>query len=515
MEKNQISRSAHTVSMLPRLAAIAATATVVSLCGCVAGPDYRRPDAPAVNGYARQPLPDQTAAADVAGGNAQRFVQGMDIPGQWWQLFHSQPLNAVIEEALRANPDLQSAQAALRVAQENAYAQRGAYYPNVNANLSPSRQKTSEILSPTLASNETLFNLHTAQLQISYTLDAFGGVRRQVESTQAQAEAQRFQLEATYLTLTSNVVAAVVLESSLRAQIAATEDIVRIGSEVLDLMQKQYGLGAIAMADIVAQRATLAQAQATLSPLRKQLAQQRNLLAALIGRFPSEELEQKFELSALELPQEIPVSLPSRLVEQRPDVQAAAAQLHAATAQVGVAAANMLPQISLNANVGSSATDFSQLFTTGNGFWSLIGNLTQPVFAGGSLLHKKRAAEAGLEQAAADYRSTVIKAFQNVADSLRALQYDAETLKAQVDAERAAAESLDIARNSLKLGATSYLSLLNAEQSYRQAVINRVQGQSNRYADTAALFQALGGGWWNRSDTALRVEAASEENRPR
>jgi NodT family efflux transporter outer membrane factor (OMF) lipoprotein len=267
-------------------------------------------------------------------------------------------------------------------------------------------------------------------------------------------------------------------------------------------LRAQYTLGAIAMADVVAQEATLAQAELTLPSLQKQLAQQRDLVAALAGRFPIGEPDEKFELSTLELPQDLPLSLPSKLVEQRPDVRSAEAQLHAASAQVGVAIANQLPQITLSASGGTTATQISQLFTSGTGFWSLAGALTQPLFDGGTLLHRKRAADAALEQAAAQYRSTVITAFQNVADVLHALHYDAAALNASLRAERAAAAGLDIAGQALQLGSISYLSLLNAEQAYQQTVIALAQARANRYADTAALFQALGGGWWNRGDVA-------------
>jgi len=253
---------------------------------------------------------------------------------------------------------------------------------------------------------------------------------------------------------------------------------------------------------VVAQEATLAQAQATLPGLRKQLAQQRDLLARLAGRFPSEEPAARFELSSLQLPQELPVSLPSKLVEQRPDVRSAEAQLHGASAQVGVALVNMLPQITLSATSGTTATEIGQLFSPGTVFWSVGASLTQTLLAGGTLLHRKRAAEAALDQVGAQYRSTVLTAFQNVADTLRALQYDADAVKAQAAAEHAAGESLELARQALQLGSISYLSLLNAEQTYQQALINLAQAQGNRYADTAALFQALGGGWWNRADIA-------------
>jgi NodT family efflux transporter outer membrane factor (OMF) lipoprotein len=471
------------------------------VAGCTVGPDFRRPEAPKVSGYTPEPLSTRTASADVPGGEAQRLVPGQDVAKQWWTLFHSPELNALIEEALRSNPDMQAAQAALRQAMELVYAQIGSYYPSVQAGLAASRQKNPVgTLAPTLSSGEPLFNLYTAQVGVSYTLDAFGGSRRQVESLKAQAEFQRFQLEATYLTLTSNVVVAAVQEASLRAQIAATEQVIKIETEVVAIFRRQYELGAIAMADVVAQQATLAQLQATLPALQKQLAQQRDLISRLAGRFPSEEPAQRFELAALQLPQELPVSLPSKLIEQRPDVRASEAQLHAASAQLGVAIANMFPQITLSADAGGTATQIGQLFNPGNVFWSLGGSLTQTLFDGGTLLHRRRAADAALDQAGAQYRSTVLTAFQNVTDTLRALQYDADAVKAQVAAEHAAGESLAIARKALALGSISYLSLLNAEQTYQQTLISLVQAKANRYSDTAALFQALGGGWWNRSD---------------
>ena len=475
------------------------------LAGCAVGPDFQRPVAPNVDRYTPQPLPGQMASVAVKGGEAQRFVQDMDIPGQWWTLFHSKPLNDLIAQALKANPDTGAAQAALRVAWENVHAQQGAFFPSVEANFNPTRQQVSSQLASPLASGSNIFSLHTAQVSVSYVPDVFGGNRRQVESLKAQADSQRFQLEATYLTLTSNIVAAAIQEAAFRGQIAATKRIIEIQSRLLELLQRQYALGQVAVLDVAAQEAALAQVQATLPPLEKQLAQQRDLLARLVGRFPNETLDGEFELSSLQLPQELPVSLPSKLVAQRPDVRSAEEQLHSASAEIGVSIANRLPNISLSANAGSSATAINQLFTSGTGFWALAGNLTQPIFQGGTLLHRQRAAEAAYDQAAAQYRSVVLTAFQNVADTLHAIRYDADALKAAVAAERAADKSLSIARRQLELGDISYLAILNSEQTYQQAMINLVQALANRYADTAALFQALGGGWWNRSDVAAGI----------
>jgi len=472
------------------------------LTACAVGPDFEPPAAPEVSAYTSQLLPEQTSAADMKGGEAQRFVRGLDIPGQWWTLFHSAALNSLVEQALENNPTLPAAEAALRQAWENVYAAQGAFFPTAVVSYSPSRNKTATGVTFTAASSgPPFFTLHTAQVVVTYAPDVFGGTRRQVESLMATAEFQRYQLEAAYLTLTSNVVAAAVQEASLRGQIAATEEIIKIQTGSLDILRKQLELGQVAGADVAAVEATLAQAQATLPPLQKQLAVQRDLLTALIGRLPSQEPAEKFELASLQLPQDLPVSLPSKLVDQRPDVRSAEAQLHAASASIGVAIAAQLPQFTLTANAGTASNLISQFITTpGTAFWSVAGNVAQTVFDAGTLLHKKRAADAAFDQAAEMYRSTVITAFQNVADSLHALQSDAETLKAAYAAERAASKSLEIARRQLQLGAIGYLGLLTAENTYDTALLALVQAQAARFADTAALFQASGGGWWNRTD---------------
>jgi NodT family efflux transporter outer membrane factor (OMF) lipoprotein len=269
---------------------------------------------------------------------------------------------------------------------------------------------------------------------------------------------------------------------------------------MLKIIREQYSKGYASELDVAAQEAQLAQVVATMPPMMKQLAQLRDLLAALAGGFPNQDLPEKFELSSLQLPQELPLSLPSKLVEQRPDVRQAEENLHAASAQIGIAIANRLPSIALTADAGSSPTSFSKMFSQGNGFWDLTAGIAQPIFNAGTLRHRQRAAQAAFTQAAEQYRSTVLTAFQNVADTLHALQQDADALKAAADAKKAASITLDLARKRYQAGYASYLALLSAEQAYQLAVINLVQAQANRYADTAALFQALGGGWWNRPD---------------
>jgi NodT family efflux transporter outer membrane factor (OMF) lipoprotein len=477
-------------------------AVLVALSGCMVGPDFHRPAAPSVAGYLPGSLPAQTAAATGSAGAAQAFGLGADVPGQWWTLYNSPALNALVEQALKANPDLASAQAALRSAREAYYAQKGALWPTVGASYNFTRQKTSNTLAPVLNSNQDLYSLHTAQVTVDYTPDVFGGIRRQTESTRAQAESQRFQTEATYLTLTTNVVAAAIQEASLLEQIKATRDSIAETREVLAVMRRQLALGEIARADVAAQETAEAQAELALPPLEKQLGQQEDLLADLTGRFPSEAGMQSLDLGAVALPRDLPLSLPSKLVEQRPDIRAAEANLNVASALVGVAIANRLPNFTLEANAGGQSTNIGQLFSNGNDFWSLAGTVAQPIFDGGALLHKQREARANFDQAKAQYHSTVLSAFQNVADSLQALLADARQLQAAETADQTAAESIAIAKKQLALGQVSGLVVLNAEQAWQQARIARAQAAAARLADTAALFQSLGGGWWNRTETA-------------
>ena len=472
---------------------------VLLIAGCEVGPNFEHPAAPADAGYTPEQPANPVATAEIKSGVAQQFDVGRDIQGEWWTLFHSEPLDRLVQRALQANPNVDAAQAALRQARENAYAGEGALFPTASASFQPERTRISgaEFGEPKLA--ET-FSLVTGQLSVSYVLDVWGGTRRQIESLKAQAEYQRFELEATYLTLSSNVVAAAVNEASLRGQIAATEQIIKTDADQLELVRKQLAIGSASRADLLQQQATLAQSRATLPPLRKQLAQQRDQLAALVGGFPNQAVGASFDLASLQLPIDLPVSLPSRLVEQRPDIRAAEAQFHAASANLGVAIANQLPQFNITGSLGTQAEGFTNLFTPVTGIWSIAGGITQTLFDAGTLLHKKRAAAAALDQAAAQYRGTVITAFQNVADALRALQYDADTLHEQAAAEKAAADSFALARVQYQAGALSYLNLLNADRTWQQARLSLVQAEAARFADTAALFQALGGGWWHRSD---------------
>jgi NodT family efflux transporter outer membrane factor (OMF) lipoprotein len=474
---------------------------LLALSACAVGPDFVAPPAPPGAGYTPEGQLAATMSADVEGGAAQKFETGRDIPGEWWRVFHSKALDGLIAEALSANPSLQQAQAALWQAKENVYAAEGKLMPQLDANGSATREQ----FSPAEfggAGAPFIFNLFQTTVNVSFAPDVFGGQRRTIEATAAQADYQRFQLEATYLTLTSNVVTAAVQEASLRGQIDATLDIIKAETEQLDVVHHQFDAGAAAKTDVLTQQSEVATEQATLPPLQKQLEQQHHVLLALLGRFPNQARNDRLTLASFHLPTDLPLSLPSQLIEQRPDIRAAEAQLHQASAQIGVAIANRLPQFTLTGDYGSAATATSALFTPGALIWTAAASGTQPLFHGFSLLHAQRAAEAGYDMAQAQYRATVLAAVQNVADALRALQLDAATLRVQRVALHAAFDTLDLARGQYRLGAITYITLLNAQRSYQQARLAVVQAEAARFSDTAALFQALGGGWWNRADVA-------------
>jgi NodT family efflux transporter outer membrane factor (OMF) lipoprotein len=486
-----------------RVLSLAAALAWLPLGGCAVGPDFKKPAVPQVSNYTAKPLSTTVAASNVEGGEAQRFTSGADISGDWWTLFHSQPLNDLIAESLASNHDLKAAQAALTVARENTLARRGAYYPQLSGSFSASRNQDPQgALAPVPSTNASLYNLFTPQLSISYVPDVFGLNRRTVESLAAQEQGVRYQMIAATITLSTNVAAAAIQVGSLETQVEATRQLIAINTDMLKIVQEQFNRGYASKLDLAAQQSQLAQTTAALPPLLKQLAQQRDLLAVLVGRFPNQAPADKFALADLQLPQDLPLSLPSVLVAQRPDVLQAEANMHAANAQIGVAIANRLPNITLTADAGSTALAIGQLFGPGTGFWHLGAALAAPIFDGGTLLHQERGARAAYTQAAEQYRSTVLTAFQNVADTLTALEQDAEGLKAAANATDAAKITLELSQRQYKDGYASYLSLLSAEQAYQQTRINLVQAQANRYADTAALFQALGGGWWHRADLA-------------
>ncbi|MGA8649033.1 MAG: efflux transporter outer membrane subunit [Xanthobacteraceae bacterium] len=472
------------------------------LASCAVGPDFFHPAAPETSRYTKEPLTPRTSSTDAPTGQPQHFIEGRDIPQEWWLLFRSPALNALVERALKNNPSLQQAIATLRASKEAVYAQQGHYLPLVQANFIPERQQSAAALSAPLSTGVApqTFSLYTAQVLVSYSFDVWGLNRRTVESLQALADNQRFQVEAAYLTLASNVAVAAITEASLRGQIEAALEIIAINKKMLDILRKQLQTGYANRNDVALQEAALAQVEATLPPLRKALQQNRDLLAALTGAYASEDPRETFKLADLKLPIDLPISVPSQMIEQRPDVRAAQETLHAASAGVGIATANMLPTFTITGNPGYVSTMLAGLINPANGFWIIAGNATQTLFDGGILLHDLRGARATYDAAAWGYQSTVVGAVQNVADSLRALQNDADSLKAARDFERAAKISLDLAQQQMQTGYANILILLTAQQTYLQAKTQVVQARAARLSDTAALYQALGGGWWNRME---------------
>jgi len=468
------------------------------LTSCAVGPNYKRPVNQLPQTYTTKSLGAKTITTHTKLGEAQSFVANKELPAQWWELFHSRSLNDLIMASLEHNPTVKAAQEALFTSLENAYAQKGALFPFVGASFAPTTQKIAGILTSVLLNNEYQYSLYTGQVFVSYTPDVFGGTRRQLESLKAQAAYQRFQLEATYLTLTSNVVNAAVQEAALYEQIAATRQMIFCQKKLLAISQQQLKLGDTALADVATQEAALAASESTLPPLEKQLAITDDLLNALTGRFPDDKRTPLFSLASFQLPTQLPISVPAKLLEHRPDIRAAEEQMHAANALIGVAIANRLPNVTIDStNIGTSATSLGTLLAPDTQFWALVGIITQPIFDAGTLRHKQRAAEASYRQAAAQYRSTIINAFQNVADTLKAIKSDAIALRTASTAERAASLSLSISRRQITLGDSSVVAMLLNEQTYLQARLNLIQAQANRLSDTVALFQALGGGWQN------------------
>jgi len=487
----------------------------LTLGGCAVGPDFKSPDAPAAasgNSYTPTPLASRTESAKGFAGQAQHFANGQDIPAEWWTVFHSMELDRLVRAAFDHNPNITAAQAALVQAREGLKAETGSLlFPSVDGQIGAERERASAL--STFIPGGVDLNVFTAAVNVSYTLDVFGAARRELEGLRAVVDYQRFQLEATYITLSSNVVVTAIREASLRAQLKATNEVLDSQLKELDLIEKQFAVGAIPRTTLLTQRNQVAQTRATVPALEKALAQTRHQLSVYVGKLPSEGGLPEFSLDSLQLPQELPVSLPSNLVRQRPDIRASEALLHEANAQVGVATANLYPQITLSATYGSAALKPGELLTGPFGFWSVAGGLTQPIFHAGALDAKRRAAIAAYEQANAQYQSTVLTAFQNVADTLRALESDAATLKAQVEVEALARESMELSIQQYRLGGISYLVLLDAERVYQQAHVNLVQAQAARYSDTAALFQALGGGWWNKDALAATTSQTGVEKK--
>ncbi|HTV76861.1 MAG TPA: efflux transporter outer membrane subunit [Steroidobacteraceae bacterium] len=473
--------------------------TALAVCGCAVGPDFHTPAPPPADHYLAQALGPTAGRGGDALGQAQTFSAGQDIPAQWWALFHSEPLDALMRTALHDSPTIEAAAAALRAAQEGYVAQRGALFPKADAQFQAQREAAPGAAYGLPELGTSTFTLFDAGVNVSYTFDVFGATRRALEAAAAQAEYEHWELEGAQLSLAGNIVTTAITAASLNDQIAATDDILATERDQLRIVTRQRDAGAAAQADVLTQQAQVSQLEATLPGLQKSLAQAGHRLAVLSGQTPDHARTAGLTLSAFTLPTQLPLSLPAKLVRQRPDVRAAESQLHQASAQAGVATANMYPQLTLSGSVASETTVITDLFGPGTAAWNIGGTLLQPLFHGGELRAKRRQAFAELDQATAQYRGTVLSALQDVADTLRALEADARALQADVQAETAARDSLAITRRQFQAGGTSYVNLLIAQRQFAQARLTRIQGQMARLSDTAALLQSLGGGWWNRT----------------
>ena len=466
-----------------------------ALAAC-AGDPVTPPQVPTTAQYTSTPLAPQTASADVRGGEAQRFASGADIPAQWWTLFRSPSLDSLVRQALENSPTLVRAGARLRQAEEDLSARSGTQLPQVDAKLSANRVdvKPKSLGVPALPV-ATPLNLYLASVGVSYTLDLFGSTRRELDALRAETDYQRYELEAARLMLAGNVVTAAIREAELRERVASTEEIIALQTRQLAIIERLEQLGSTARVDVIAQRLELAQTRAGLPELQRQLEQVRHRLAVYTGRPPGAALPE-FRLAELSLPSELPLSLPSELARQRPDIRAAEALLIRAAARVGVATANLYPQITLSASVGSLASNGGDLFASGTGFYLLGASLTQPLFRGGELQARRRSAVAAYEQAGAAYQEVVLQSFQNVADALRALEADAQKLKERAEAATLARSYHDITSVRYDAGGVSYYVLLDAQRQLHRARLEQTQAIADRHADSAALLQALGGGWW-------------------
>lgn len=461
------------------------------IIGCTVGPDFVRPEPPRVDRYTSGPQPAGTIPAD---GLAQRFEKGAGIAADWWNLFNSMKLDTVIKEAISNNFTLQAAQASLRQSQENLRAGYGIFYPQVDAGFDATRQKFSSARFGG-SSSSSIFNLYTLTATVSYALDIFGGERRAVEGLQAQVDFQRYIVVGTYLTLTGNIVNAIIARAAYDAEIRATEQIISMEKEQMNITETQARAGIVPYVNVLSLQSQMAATEATLPLLRQRLSQTEHLLATLAGHLPAEWTPPQIDLKDITLPADLPVTLPSELVRKRPDILAAEAELHSASADIGVATAALFPSFTLNGAYGLNNTQMEDLFKKTSSFWSLGANIAAPLFHGGTLSAKQRAAIEGYNQSLASYHQTVLSAFAQVADNLQALENDAGTLRAQSEALNAAEEAMKLVDANYKTGLANYLQVIIANNQYHQAKIGYIQAQAQRFQDTVALFVAMGGGW--------------------
>jgi NodT family efflux transporter outer membrane factor (OMF) lipoprotein len=462
----------------------------MALTGCSVGPDFKSPAPPVVQNYTAAALPAQTASAPIELGGAQHFMQQVPIGTAWWRQFGSSELNRLVDQALQSSPTLEAAQATLRQAEETYNAQAGStLYPQVGVGLGGARERYNAAGLAMPISHT--FDLYNASVDVSYNLDLSGGNRRTLEALAAQADYQRFQFDGARLTVAANVVTSAFAQAQLSAQIMAVEQILAAQTEQLHLIRQRLAMGNASDADVLILQTQVKQTRASILPMRNRLEQINHLLAILVGQPPGAASMPQFALTNFYLPTDLPLHIPSELVRQRPDIQASEALLHVANAQYGVAVSRFYPQLTLSASMGSLTN--AVLFNSASGVWGLAGQLTQPLFNAG-LRPGARAAKAGFNAAAANYRQTVLQALRNVADVLRALDNDAQALQAQADANALVRHSLELVQTQYRLGVDNYLQVLTAQQQVQQTNIDLITIQAQRLADTAALYQAMGGG---------------------
>jgi NodT family efflux transporter outer membrane factor (OMF) lipoprotein len=483
------------------------------LGGCAVGPNYLRPETPAVQHYANGTDPRTTVAAQ---GTAQRFLPGEKVSTDWWQLFHCAALNSIVAEALAGNPGLEAAQASLRQSEDTLRSGYGIFFPDLEAGASAMRQR----YSPVKLGQSTpvsLFNLFTLSASVSYALDVFGGERRMIEGLRAQVDLQRATEEATYTTLIANIANTVVASAAYRAEIEATSRLIELERQQVKLARVQFEAGTAPYSNVLSLRSQLASNEATIPQLEQRLAASDDLVATLVGRAPAEWKPPEITLAQLRLPAELPVTLPSDLLRQRPDILIAEATAHTASANVGVATAALLPSITLGGGYSANGARTGVLSDSGGRPWDVGANLTQPVLEGGTLWYRRRAAVDQYRQATALYREVVLTAFAQVADTLRALDHDAAALMAQDEALATAREALHLVETNYEAGLNTYLDVLSADAQYHQAMISDLQATAVRYQDTVALYVALGGGWWSKDphERGTALQGSPEASRAR
>ena len=482
-----------------RMRAAISSLALVFLAGCNVGPKYQPPTAPAVTAYTPQPQPAQTAASAGPAGGAQHFDSSATIPAAWWTLFHSPELNSMMEQALANSPTLAQASARLREAEEDVNARTGATkYPTVTGNASVEREQPNLTAYGIPFPNPSPFTLLNGSVAVSYALDIFGANRRAIEGLKAERDYQNWQLEGARLMLAGNVVSAAIRQAELHKQIELTKQLLAIDERELAIAEARNQAGGASDAEVESRKSAMAETEAAIPPLEAELDVVDHQLAVLMSKSPAEVQIPDLSLDALHLPEDLPVSLPSALVRQRPDIRAADSLLHQASAQVGVATANLYPQIVLSGSGGGIGTSF----VTGGDLWNVASSLAQPIYNGGALRAEKRKAEAAYQEASSVYRQTVLQAFGEVADTLTSIDHDAQTLKARSDAAAEADVSYQIAQGRYQAGGISELALLEAQRQQLQTELDRTAAAASRFADSATLFQALGGGWWDAAPAA-------------